>query len=208
MNQSEFKTYMNDFRLRFPDAAEWIGNFPETLQVWFEDCFAALELEDCLQANVMLQNSEDDFRWGRLPRVVMKVVGRIVENRYRREANERTMADSVGKTGRSSGKMKKALESIEALRKQRQESGNPVEPQELKSLVDQWFSLNDPGCDEEEPSYKCPDCRDTGWRSYRDHKGRLYAGPCGDCEYGTIRFKKLDGKVGLVGKSKAVEWNY
>lgn len=206
MTNDEYQDYLVDFANRFPSWGKWLLDRPDTVNVWFDDCFSCFELSDCLSANKALMESQEKFQWEDLPRYVMRAVRSMHEQQSRFDT-----ADEFSKAVREhfDPNMKRALADLVAFQDERRAAGNPITPQERRAFVDDWFEKYDTQ-DERERTYKCYHCQDTQWISLRDHKGRAYAGPCGYCDAGKSRkekYQKNGRQISTIG-ARATEWEY
>lgn len=92
MTKSDFAKWLADFSRRFPDIGAWMRERRETMEVWFNDCFASLELTDCIAVNMQLMTNgllKEQWTRERLPAIYLKHCSEIRYERMRRVDEKR-----------------------------------------------------------------------------------------------------------------------
>jgi len=191
MIKSEFITWRNDFKARFPDIGVWIESHKDTLKIWFDDVFCNYPLEECLEVNRRLMSQGiESFDRQKIPAMVAKLAQEInwerSEAAKQKQSDIRREADRKRKEYKSpvTGSMRQALEEMNAWTDNfKVEFGREAYLSERRKWLDDWFEKNDDSDPQDEPRYRCLRCRDTGLVSYRDEKKRYTCGHC-DCAKG------------------------
>lgn len=87
MTKADFVKWLSDFTKRFPDVGTWLSSKPQTLEIWFDDCFASLELTDCVAVNMQLMASgqlNESWNRDRIPAIYLKRCAEIRHDRLQR----------------------------------------------------------------------------------------------------------------------------
>lgn len=227
MNRTEFKEWLDHFRLRFPATGEWMAGLATgTIAAWFEDVFATLELRDCLAVNVQLAKDGELAAYDRerIPSIFIRRAQEIAHERRRREQTRNPTADTEFirrarergldpfSTIRSDRIMGQAFRTIQQSMSERRDRGVKLTQEIIHDLTEQAFADNyDADADDalDGPRYRCLRCFDTGFVSYRDNQGRPMCGHC-ECDAGIKKRDQLQWPSGKrIGPQShgVVEWS-
>ena len=144
MTRDEFKTWADDFRLRFPDTGLWISKLSrEARDVWFSDVFAALDLRDCLAVNckLMADPSElEGYNRERIPGIYIKRCAQMRHDRAKREDHtKQRMQRGAGFFGGDG-----VVDADSGMRVCLVEARKFRDEVLRKDFIDQWFDKAEP----------------------------------------------------------------
>lgn len=210
MTRDEFADWIAHFATRFPTTGDWVLALPRaTLDVWFGDVFERLELRDCLAVNVSLMESGEIEAWQRerIPSLFIKRCQDIAYARRQRE-NRLSEEESVERHTMRAAAGRAFRDTLAEVRRRR-ESGQDVD---VASIVDTIMAQVDDDAEEHDSGrwVKCSDCQDSGLVSFRDHKGRPYAGHC-TCEKGIAKRDAYNARgrtLGMAPQQGVREWSF
>lgn len=222
MDRSEYQAWAMDFAKRFPKSGEWLFALPaDTRNCWYDEIFAALELRDCLDFNRELMASGDlqAFQREHIPAIVRDGARKIRHERTKDDHKEREWQRKQRQRGGDTFAtitndeiMGPAFRNVTAkMQEWRNENGNERVPNDL---IHQWteeeFEKAQDDDERRQPRYKCLTCRDSGFVSFRDGKGRPMSGHC-SCDKGSARatsWKNNRKQLGPAPSSVNPQWAF
>lgn len=144
MTSEQFAEWLKDFSSRFPDLGAWLSSKPQTLRVWFSDCFEALEYTDCRAVNMLLMQSgllNEPWSREKIPAVYLKKCSEIRYERSRRVADKNLAIESSGRQNARDGQLG-ALMTRSTWECVRQVMRLPHDMR--RAYIDQYFDSSDP----------------------------------------------------------------
>ena len=85
MTREQYKVWLKDFVVRFPDCGEWIGQHEGISKLWYEECLGKVEQVDAIEANRAIFAGACE-RWNDFAR---ETIGAHVAKRARQIAYDR-----------------------------------------------------------------------------------------------------------------------
>ena len=203
MTKQEFKSVIKYLSTMLPDLGTWIQSVPlETIDLWFTDVFATLELHDVRAAiSAMAFEGLKSFDRDRLPFILSKSAQDIAFERTQRqgavlERERRTHEKAVGREIRATGQYKELLIGMAKYRDEHNVKKTP--PDVIHDMTESIFEDMPDDDDQSGTRYRCLKCDDSGFINYRDHKGKSFAGHC-DCDKGEYRRSKFTERGRTLG---------
>lgn len=225
MDREEFRKWAIDFGERFPASGDFLGSLPSaTREKWFDEIFAGLTLADCLEVSrrIMAQGDLAAYQREHIPSIFIKRCSELkwerdlaakkrADEQFKKEQGENSFA---GTRARFTPIMKRILKRVEFAQREYSEThgGEWMPDADRRQLLDELFDEldTDPDDRESQPRYKCLECRDTGFVSFRDDRGRPMCGHCG-CERGIKRrdqFTNEGRTLGAANPTEVKEWAF
>ena len=212
MDLSEYREWHEDLSAKLPQIAAMVKALPaDTKRSWFADHFAMFELVDCVAANSQLA-LDPPTRVDRLPAKIAQLAQKARWKRLHEGETSRIDTtgpkDLVRSTGGGSAD---ALDASREFRTRVRKSCPDCTKWHLcdthnaehKKLISDIIDKHSPG-EDNEPRYKCLDCRDSGMLTRIDDKHRQYTLAC-HCEAGE-RYPNIR-RARVLHYAEFDEWN-
>ena len=96
MNRIEFNEFASDFKVRFPDDADWIARHKKTWQLWFDEVFVAFRIEEAMDASrgflIGAYDGWSAYSRHEIPKHYQRVIGKARAERRQAEAQQEMLA--------------------------------------------------------------------------------------------------------------------
>lgn len=148
MNMAEMVKWQDDVERRWPSAARWFRENPETVRIWHEEKLSDVSLSDCLTANRKLDDDTTTemapWHLERLAVRVRSIAKQLESDRVERDRGRQRKPSSVDRRGSMAAALGGLLKP-------------GLTPDERMDILRKEFPRDDDG-----PRHRCPVCRDTG----------------------------------------------
>ncbi len=192
MNKQEYLDWMEDLERKSPSLGKWVSELSDaTLNDWYENVFASIELRWAKAVNIEILQGDHDLTGFRRDQICATFIRRTQELSYRKQRQDdqptHVPAMAILKGDPIMGPaFRDVTRQMDAHRLQHKTTSTPSD------LVAEWTEAalqtrdKTPDDDDKQPRYRCINCYDSGFITI-EVDGVWVAGCCKLCAKGTVR---------------------